>query len=152
MTSAPKRRWFRFSLRTLFVVVTVIACWLGWNVHVVRQRQAVWREIVAEDEARNKVLQRIPRWGGFTGWRTETVQKGSLTPAQIPIVRRLLGDQPRTDIMRSREADARRTMQFFPEATITYYSGPIGSPPWLDAIIEEAFRGTPVTHWYDPRP
>lgn len=25
MTTAPKRRWFKFSLRTLFVVVTVAA-------------------------------------------------------------------------------------------------------------------------------
>jgi hypothetical protein len=29
MTFAPKRRWFRFSLRTLFVVVTVTAVWVG---------------------------------------------------------------------------------------------------------------------------
>ena len=26
----PKRRWFRFSLRTLFVVVTIISLPLGW--------------------------------------------------------------------------------------------------------------------------
>ena len=38
MISAPNRRWLRFSLRTLFVVVTVIACWLGWNLHQVRER------------------------------------------------------------------------------------------------------------------
>jgi len=38
MTHAPKRRWFRFSLRTLFVVVTVIACWLGWSLNWMRDR------------------------------------------------------------------------------------------------------------------
>jgi hypothetical protein len=38
MTSAPKRRWFSFSLRTLFVVVTVFGCWLGWNVNAVQKR------------------------------------------------------------------------------------------------------------------
>ncbi len=27
---APKRRWFQWSLRTLFEVVTVSACFLGW--------------------------------------------------------------------------------------------------------------------------
>jgi len=37
---APKRRWFRFSLRTLFVVVTVFAVWLGLEVKFVRDRQA----------------------------------------------------------------------------------------------------------------
>jgi hypothetical protein len=38
----PQRRWFRFSLRTLFVVVTV-ACapcgWLGRQFYVARERQ-----------------------------------------------------------------------------------------------------------------
>jgi hypothetical protein len=33
MTSAPNRRWFRFSLRTLFVVVTLTACALPWIVN-----------------------------------------------------------------------------------------------------------------------
>jgi hypothetical protein len=37
MTPAPKRRWFQFSLRTMFVVVTVFACWLGWGPVVERQ-------------------------------------------------------------------------------------------------------------------
>jgi hypothetical protein len=40
MTPTPKRRWFRFSLRTLFVVVTVGCIWLGWQVKVVRDRRA----------------------------------------------------------------------------------------------------------------
>jgi hypothetical protein len=35
-----KRRWFRFSLRTLFVVVTVFACWLGYELNWIRQRHA----------------------------------------------------------------------------------------------------------------
>jgi hypothetical protein len=29
MISAPKRRWFAYSLRTLFVVVTAFGVWLG---------------------------------------------------------------------------------------------------------------------------
>jgi hypothetical protein len=29
MTTAPKRRWFKYSLRTLFVVVTAFGVWLG---------------------------------------------------------------------------------------------------------------------------
>ena len=39
MTLAPKRRWFRFSLRTLFVVVTVACCWLGYYVNWAHQRR-----------------------------------------------------------------------------------------------------------------
>jgi hypothetical protein len=44
MTAAPKRRWPRFSLRTLFVVVTVFGCWLGYELNWIRQRHAVIAE------------------------------------------------------------------------------------------------------------
>jgi hypothetical protein len=43
MTSAPKRRWFRFSLRTLLVVVTVLGSvlgWVTWNLNWIRERHA----------------------------------------------------------------------------------------------------------------
>ena len=42
MTPAPKRRWFRFafSLRTLFIVVTVFGCWLGYSLNWIKQRHA----------------------------------------------------------------------------------------------------------------
>ncbi len=36
--TAPRRRWFAFSLRTLFVVVAVFGCWLGWQLNWIRQR------------------------------------------------------------------------------------------------------------------
>ena len=36
--TAPNRRWFRFSLRTLFVVVTVFGIWLGYELNWIRQR------------------------------------------------------------------------------------------------------------------
>jgi hypothetical protein len=35
----PKRRWLRFSLRTLFVVVMVFACWLGYELNWLHRRQ-----------------------------------------------------------------------------------------------------------------
>ena len=38
----PKRRWFRFSLRALFVLVTAFCVWLGWEVNSARrQKEAV---------------------------------------------------------------------------------------------------------------
>jgi hypothetical protein len=45
--TAPKRRWFRFSLRMLFGITTFIGCWLGmvsllhaWIVSVIGARAA----------------------------------------------------------------------------------------------------------------
>jgi hypothetical protein len=45
----PKRRWFRFNLRTLFVVVTVVGCIAGWLLYQVRwivERRHVTRDRV----------------------------------------------------------------------------------------------------------
>ena len=32
-----KRSWFRYSLRTFLVILTLFAVWLGWTVHCARQ-------------------------------------------------------------------------------------------------------------------
>ncbi len=41
-TKPKRRRWFRFSLRTFLVVVTVLAVWIGWYVNrAEKQRRAV---------------------------------------------------------------------------------------------------------------
>src|SRR5262245_27202765 len=42
--SRPKRRWFRFSLRTLFILIALIACWLAYSVHWIKQRHAYLSE------------------------------------------------------------------------------------------------------------
>jgi hypothetical protein len=38
-TLAPKRRWFRYSLRTFFVIITVLCLWLGAKLNAARQQQ-----------------------------------------------------------------------------------------------------------------
>jgi hypothetical protein len=38
MPTPPRRRWFQFGLRTMFVVVTAICLWLGWSVHWAHER------------------------------------------------------------------------------------------------------------------
>jgi hypothetical protein len=45
-----RRRWFRFSLRTLFVVAALVACgaaWVGAEVRFVRQRNAFYAKVWA---------------------------------------------------------------------------------------------------------
>ena len=38
MTNDRKRHWFSFSLRTMFVVVTVFGVWLGYEILWIQQR------------------------------------------------------------------------------------------------------------------
>ena len=53
----PKRRWFRFSLRTLFVLLTIFAfpmAWLGWQASIVQQRQAMRKWIESKSDSSTK--------------------------------------------------------------------------------------------------
>jgi hypothetical protein len=43
MTPAPKRRWFRYSLRTMFIAMT-FGCWLGYNLNWIQERHTFLRE------------------------------------------------------------------------------------------------------------
>src|SRR5688572_2765846 len=50
--SPPKpRRWFQFRLRTLLLLVTLIAALLGWRMYVWRAEQEVQRQAMAELKA-----------------------------------------------------------------------------------------------------
>jgi uncharacterized membrane protein YecN with MAPEG domain len=82
--STPTKRlgWFRFSLRTLFIVVAIFGGWLSWELQVVRERQKmrVW----------------ISQHHGFTvGFPTQGMMlrpQGLLS--RFPRYRHLLGDEP----------------------------------------------------------
>jgi hypothetical protein len=116
MNAMPRRPWLRFSLRTMFVIVTVLSCWLGWESSVVRERQAVRREseergffhFVSADE----YLRRYP--------------PGDTRPdvARVSIFRQWLGDEAIQEIwyyrddQRISEVEQRRLAKAFPEAEI----------------------------------
>ena len=76
----PKRRWFTFSLRTLFVLVTVLCVWLGYQVNWIWQRREFVRKLCVDS-------------GNFEAGsaRTETLQ-GHDSPT-ISWIRRAFGDQ-----------------------------------------------------------
>ena len=52
--AAPRRRWFRYSLRTFFVVLTIFGVWLGAQVKWIRDRHeaANWKQ----DNGENRVI------------------------------------------------------------------------------------------------
>jgi hypothetical protein len=47
MPTPTRRRWFRFSLRTMFVVVTVVAIFVAYHVNWIRQRHEFLKTEVA---------------------------------------------------------------------------------------------------------
>ena len=49
-TDKPRRRWFRYSLRTIFVLLTIVACaacWLRVQLQWIRDRQDAMHECFA---------------------------------------------------------------------------------------------------------
>lgn len=109
------RRWpFSFSLRTLFVLVTVLCCWLGWEVSVVRQRRAVLKEAKA-----NPAFQIVPA----AAWRQRYSPGTPPTRvASIPRWRTWLGDEAIQEIVYFQyaqgysETQLTRLKTTFPEA------------------------------------
>jgi hypothetical protein len=105
---APKLRprGFRFNLRILFAAITIVGVWLGWQVHVVRERR----------EIRSDIMKR----GGLVG---EATSEAGVTKPIVPIWRRLFGDEPVTSINLDphafTEEDRQKIIGLFPEATIT---------------------------------
>jgi hypothetical protein len=44
MSEMPSRRWLRFSLRALLVVITLLCLWLGWETSIVHERKRLLSE------------------------------------------------------------------------------------------------------------
>lgn len=113
MTPAPKRRWFHFSLRTLFVVVTVLACWLGWNLNIMRQRNQAMARIVSENG-------QVITYDEFE--KMVPAVRGKISTRQLPIGLRLLGTNPVAFINVPGESftehEADRIDRLFPEARV----------------------------------
>jgi len=57
-----RRRWFRFGLRTLFVVVTILACWLGYSFNWISGRQAARRWLSENADDWNETRWLRPNW------------------------------------------------------------------------------------------
>jgi hypothetical protein len=81
----PKRRWFTFSLRMAFVVLTVVSLpmgWLGYQLNLIRQRDGFLKNLRANSREKH------------TFWTVSEMGSKWEPKPQIPPVRRILGDQP----------------------------------------------------------
>ena len=144
---APKpRRWFSFSLRTMFILVTTLCCYLAWQMSIVRQRQSLLKELrtqpfvqVLTTEAWVKI--QSPGPAGIGG------------AAHVPRTRQWLGDEAIQEISYARgyhhlnQTRIERLKKVFPEANVHEY----------EALMEPCHpgcfpRGTLVETPEGPRP
>ena len=85
----PKRRWIRFSLRTMFVLVTVLCVWLGNQASSVRQRKQLLSKL-------DSVVNGLPTYKTVNRNGQQFVLNGDFaTPADLRLswIRRVFGDQ-----------------------------------------------------------
>ncbi len=87
-----RRGWLRFtfSLQTLFVLVTVVACWLGYEIPIVRQRSAALQWL---EQQRAVPAQIVYLTDGEWPRLDLPYLQDARRAGPIPLVRRLLGDE-----------------------------------------------------------
>ena len=141
MTAPPRRRWFRFafSLRTMFVVVTIFGVWLGWNLKIVLERKAVLRELADLDlEVPPVALDSLIEISPFLA--------RLLPRLDVGFARRLFGDEPYYEIFLPEEMPPQlieRVERAFPETRLS-----INDPtaPKGYAFRDSLYRSKPVAN------
>lgn len=112
--------WLRFSLRTMFIVVTVLCCWLGWESSIVRGRQTLLKELRTRPSVSVTTAE---QWAAMFVPRSPPLPAGQQR-ASVSIVRRWLGDEAVQEIGYSKhyqplsEAELKRLTKVFPEARL----------------------------------
>lgn len=112
MHARSGKRWLTFSLKTLFIVVTVLACWLGYELNWIRQRH----EVAAGATVSRSVSSR-------TGLPEKRTAPGLLwlfgEHGYVDVILRFphrVGDE----LTPSEEAELQRAEKLFPEADVNY--------------------------------
>jgi len=116
MNQQASRSWFRFSLRSLLIVVTLVCICMAWESSVVRQRKAM-RQVAAK----NPAFQLVTAEEALL-----LISPGPTPPrvARVSLVRRWLGDQAIQTIEYNRQfgnfadAELKGLSRTFPEAEV----------------------------------
>jgi hypothetical protein len=103
----------------MFVVVTVFGVWLGWELHIVRERKAILAEIRQASPNKHVIIvleemELIPKYVDSRGGEVEEY-------ARVPRIRRFLGDSSIVRISFPRTLDPKlieRIENWFPEAEL----------------------------------
>jgi hypothetical protein len=93
MQNKAKRRWFSFSLRTMFVLVTVLCVWLGWNVRIVQERKAILAELRQAVGEGNVDFVSLESWDAKIETSADASWQSHWAHLRVSKIRRLLGDE-----------------------------------------------------------
>lgn len=111
------RRWFRFSLGALLLLVTVFGGWLAWQVNAIHRRQAALARIKPHTTAIITFAAEAAKPPA------ERFYMAYHEPREIPIWRRLMGDQAVAYILFAADAPDEEFLlatKIFPEAQVGY--------------------------------
>ena len=138
MTLAPNRRWFAFSLRTMFIVVTVLGIaagfgnWINNQRHWIRQRHeflamGLNESMTVIDEGRSLIdLNRFPGDGGFRrapGVLWLLGEKG-IKNLNLPVPSRRfsqLSPKPSSYYLPESDSYYQQTRELFPESDLFFF-------------------------------
>jgi hypothetical protein len=121
MSEGPinRQRWFRFSLRTVALSLAAFGLWLGWNVRVVHERNAMRYEIRKNG---GYVLLVHSLESPLDANDNEVIgnQMFDVVGDNVPLspLRRLLGDEPVVMIGVKRPDEIQRAKKIFPECAV----------------------------------
>ncbi len=108
MEANASKRLLRFRLRTLLVLVTLVAIWLGWNVNQLRKRDQMLRYLTSQGAV-------IQKGGPTKPWKS------------MPFAWSLLGAEPVSAIQlpnhKFSDVDLPHIETWFPEADIQWIGG-----------------------------
>ncbi len=120
-----KRRWFQFHLRTLLIVVTLLAAplgYVGWQAKIVRERHDLLKRLVGMGGLSINAEQ-AERLSG-SGLAAQEIAHRPAT--QVPWIRRLLGDETIAFLVlpsRLNGPDVEEIIDAFPEAAVKRVDG-----------------------------